>query len=963
MFNRLRKRFGNLIAGKTSVLDEAQPEEEQQPEGEHADPEVAETDTEAPANEGDVEAVLLARRESQKRESRLILTERIHNRAQVLLNEVRTDLLQEIHRRLEDEVRSEALHNLLEVTLDHGFTSRLDSAIDEMTTRMLDKLKGEFDDDDEATPLFPGREAFVENLKSYRDDVLRKHLLEQVEVLALPTSARAIPLDQGGGEELKRRIGEYWASCREALDKFFRSVEMVLLDGAREGIRLDSDLIRDRLVAAQYRNGYRLLDERFRQIYGEIARLQMSTEPTDQKRAELDRRIVDEIIVPLAYFIRERAEPEPREALAGRAELFREIIDKVVAVPEPLNQTAEAVKPVLRKSVEQARPLVLREHSYLQTVVQSLKPASIHRTTALLKVFETLVQSELDEKSLAKIEHFIRLNRAQFHLLQQLENQYPQLLPTLDPLDRMDDDDAKLVAQIIEQAAPPASLVEDLFLKLGYFQWPGTLPNDTQALLRLLAVVALTPHELSASSWLYQSDAPSREERSRLAQKLLERLKSSAIGADERLTRLGALPLPIDVSKALKTMGFRPDDKDRLDAFKSELQAAIEEGDIPELQKSIRGIRQLAATIQNERIALGATWAEAEPYLVDLWLTEEGAMVGLVVCSRAGFGHMPVEIVRRDPAGSNRREVEETLRRQLQNQALIYQSFHKLYSRDGRLEKNQRRSLPSFVKKLYEPIEPNRHLMLSRLRYARELLELLSSFTSLITQSDPDAENDARAVKQISSGLDKKIADLSRVTESSRDPAELARILKEYERALKYLNTVVIHTVNPWLQRQTAELATEFEFRKEDVLEAVKLYTSQRGIDWERDVDSFEAHGIRGTLGCRALMRLADGSSKVVLLNFHRGQQRWQVRYLGSRVTDVVREALRQRGKSLPDDYDEKHEQPTFSLDEQSCRFFLMKREVARIEATLVLDTSREDHLWDVVYLKYNDDVLTDRIA
>ena len=228
-----------------------------------------------------------------------------------------------------------------------------------MTTRVFDKLKEEFAGDNEAAPLFPRREGFAKELASYRDEVLRKHLLEQVEVLALPTSALAIPLDKvdrAGGEELTERLGEYWASCREALDKFFRSVEMVLLDGAREGIRLDTELIRERLVAAQYRNGYRLLDERFRNVYGEIAQLEMSTEPEPKRRAELDRKVVDEIIVPLAYFIRERAEPEPRDALSSRAELFREIVDKLVVTPEPLNHTAEAMKPLLRKSVEQARP-------------------------------------------------------------------------------------------------------------------------------------------------------------------------------------------------------------------------------------------------------------------------------------------------------------------------------------------------------------------------------------------------------------------------------------------------------------------------------------------------------------------------------------------------------------------------------------------------------------------------------
>ena len=322
-----------------------------------------------------------------------------------------------------------------------------------------------------------------------------------------------------------------------------------------------------------------------------------------------------------------------------------------------------------------------------------------------------------------------------------------------------------------------------------------------------------------------------------------------------------------------------------------------------------------------------------------------------------------MEVVRRGPSGSNRKETEETLRRQLQNQALIYQSFHRLFSRDVLLEKDKRRSLPSFVKKLYEPTEAHRHLLLSRLRYARELLALLTSFTTLIADADAESASDTKPAQQILSGLDRKVAELVQKAEKSRDPVELARVLKEYDRALKYLNTVVIHAVNPWLERQTAELATEFEFRKEEVLVAVKLYTSQRGIDWEQDVETFKAHGIRGTFGCRALMCLSDGSSTVVLLNYHRHHQRWQVRYLGPRVTDVVQEALRQKGKSLPDDYDEKHEQATFSLDEQSCRFFLMKRGVARIEATLVLDSSRKENLWNVVYLKYNDDVLTDRTA
>ena len=740
---------------------------------------------------------------------------------------------------------------------------------------------------------------------------------------------------------------------------------MVLLDGAREGIRLDTELIRDRLVAAQYRNGYRLLDERFRKVYGEIARLQMSTEPEaePQSRAELDRKVVDEIIVPLAYFIRERPEPEPRDALSSRAELFREIVDKLVATPEPLNHTAEAIKPLLRKSVEQARPLVLKDHSYLHTIVESLKPAAIHRTTALLKVFETLVQSDLDEKSLATIEQVIRLNRAQYRLLQQLDSNYPELVPRLSPLDRVDDKDAAILTETIEQAAPPTALVHDLFLKLGYLDWPATLPVDSRELLRLLAVLVLTPHELTAWFSLYQGGDVSRGDRAQLARELVDRLGPGSIGPDERQTRLEAVPLPVDVNKALMSMGYRPDDKERLSSFKEEVQNAITDGDAAELAKSIRGIRQLKTAIENERVELGATGTDGDPYRVEIWLTSEGTMVGLVLCHTSGFGMAPVEVVRRDPNGGNRKETEETLRRQLQNQALIYQSFHKLFSRDVLLEKSKRRSLPSFVKKLYEPTEASRHLLLSRLRYARELLALLTSFATLIAEADAESASDTKAVLQILSGLDRKVAELAQKTEKSRDSAEFARVLKEYDRALKYLNTVVIHAVNPWLERQTAELATEFAFRKEEVLVAVRLYTSQRGIDWDQDVERFEAHGIRGTLGCRALMHLSDGSSKVVVLNYHRRHQSWQVRYLGPRVTDVVREALRQKGRSLPDDYDEKHEQATFSLDEQSCRFFLMKREVARIEATLVLDSDQKENLWNIVYLKYNDDVLTDRTA
>ena len=41
----------------------------------------------------------------------------------------------------------------------------------------------------------------------------------------------------------------------------------------------------------------------------------------------------------------------------------------------------------------------------------------------------------------------------------------------------------------------------------------------------------------------------------------------------------------------------------------------------------------------------------------------------------------------------------------------------------------------------------------------------------------------------------------------------------------------------------------------------------------------------------------------------------------------------------------------------------MLKRNVARVEATLVLDEDRDENPWDVVFLKYNDEVLVDRTA
>jgi hypothetical protein len=953
MLDRLRKRFESLLAKSSPLVEEAEP------------PSAVEVPPEDPgAQASEAEATLLARREAQKRESRLILTERIHNRAAALQNELRTSLVNDIHQKLDQEVRNQSLHDLLQVTLDTGFTARLDNAIEEHVFAMFRRLETEFEGEADAAPLFPRKDQFLSELKQYRDSILKKHLLEQVEVLALPTSARAFPETRGSAEELKERIAQYWSACRDALDKFFRSVEMVLLDSAREGIRIESSEIRDRLLAAQYRNGYRLLEDRFRSLYAEVANLHMSAEPPEQKKAALDRRVVDEIIVPLAYFIRERSEPEPREALASRAALFTEIVDRLVAVPDPFQQVAEAIKPVLRKSVEQARPIAAKESPYLRAAIESLNPSAIHRTTALLRVLEILVQPEIDERALLGVEQVIRLNRAQYRLYQQLDRTHRDLARRLSPLDRVADEDASFLAETLEQTEPPRELVEDLLLCLGYQRWPDALPSSLRTLLRYVAALTLSPRELAGWPSLYSPESLSAAERARLARAVLERVTPSSVGADERQQRVGAVPIPIDLGKALAAMGYVPGEKDRLARFRDEIRSAVEQGDAAALAQSIQNLRKLRRAITGERLALGATGMEADPYLVEIWLTPQGAMVGLVLFAEEGFGAAPVEVLSRDPGAGNRKEAEEKLRRQLQGQALIYQTFFKLFSRTVSLPKERRRGLPAFVKTLYEPADPNRLLLLARLRYAKDLVVLMESFARMIAEADsadPRTLGEANGVLQILTGLAKKVDELIRTTDKSRDPQELGRLVKEYDRALKYLNTVVVHSVNPWLARQTTDLGTEFEFKKEDVEDAVRRHASRQGLDWGEDVAGFEAHMIRGTFGCRALVKLADGASKVVLLDYDRKRQDWQVRHMGPRLTDVVRDALRQRGKALPDDYDEKFEQPTFRLDEQSCRFLWLKRGVARVEATLVLDSSRGDNPWRVVYLKYNDEVLVDR--
>jgi hypothetical protein len=266
-----------------------------------------------------------------------------------------------------------------------------------------------------------------------------------------------------------------------------------------------------------------------------------------------------------------------------------------------------------------------------------------------------------------------------------------------------------------------------------------------------------------------------------------------------------------------------------------------------------------------------------------------------------------------------------------------------------------------YLKTTYEKIEANRHSLLGHLRNAGTLLKRIGEFAQFIAEAERSARAEAAKVERILTGFRRKVDELVKAVEKTTTSAELGRYVREYERVVRYVNVISLHSVNPWLGRQTAGLATDFDFRQEEVTDAIREAAASQGIDWENDVERHEAHRIRGTLGCRALLQLADGSSKAVLLEYDRRRRAWQVKHFGPRITDVVDQHLRSLGRSMPKDYDEKYEQPTFSLEEQSCRFLLIKRNAVRIEATLVLDARDMENPWKVVYLKWNDSILVDR--
>ena len=967
MLHGLRKRIGNLMGQSPAAT--AEPSENAAPgvgaEESTVSGQPLRTPTNpkfAPPPELDQEvAAKLARREAQRREARRLLKEQVQNRTATLMSEIRNQLLYEIHNTLDDDTGPKVLKDVLELALDPTFLRKLDADIDAHVFKLMERLQSAWRKEDDIDALLPQTSTLVEELKMYRDQIVRTHLLDQVEVYALPQFAKVFPDGGAPPEQLKQGLASYWKQCHAAISRFSKAPEMALLENAREGLRPDTSTLRERLVAAQYRNGYRTLGARLADQYAKVAQLQMSKgDRLDKHRPEIDRQVVEGIIVPLAFFIRDRDKPEPLDAMRSRAELFRDIVDKMVACGDPFSRTAEAVKPILRRSIEQSRPLVLEQFPYLAAPIESLKPTEVHRATALLHMFETLLRPDLDEKALEAVEQNIRLNKTQYHIYVHLDRTNPDLIPRLLPLDRIQPSDAEFLLKFLEEFGPSKQAMINMARRLNYLPPDQPSAEGPQAVIQALAVLALPRRELTSWQFLYSPSPPAPNELEVLAKTVVQQFRPTGIGAYDRQQSIGAVPVPVDLSSALASIGYHPDKPNRLEIFSNEIQQFIASGKAWELGKALDNLRSFRRAVEKERIRKGLVDTEASPYVSEIWLRESGELVGLLSYDGTGFGEVPIELMVRKPQGANHAEVEQALRRQLRNQALIYQAFHKLFTAERELPIARRRELPTYLKTTYEKIEPKRNPLLIHLRNARFLLRRMEEFAAMILESTPGSRNDTATVAQILTGLSRKVDELLTGVDKTASSVDLARFAREHERILKYLNVAIVQSVNPWLERQTSELATEFEFREQDVEAAIRVAALTNEMDWG-EVANCRVNPIRGTLGCRALIELKDGSSKVVLCEYDRREQRWKVKYLGPRIIEVVREELARHGRTLPDDYDEKFEQATFSLDEPSSRFMLNKDGVARVEATLVLSSSEPDHPWQIVYLKWNDEILVDR--
>ena len=963
MLHGLRKRIGNLMGQSPAATAEA-------PENGPTTTEVQESPTAArtlkgpgtaPTGELDLDvAAKLARRDAQRREARRLLQEQVQNRTASLMSEIRNRLLYEIHNRLDDD-GSSSLKGVLEQALDPNLLPQLDSDIDGQVSKLMERLRGSWRKEDDIESLLPSPKTLRDELVAYRDQLVSTHLLDQVEVYALPQLSKVFPEGGAPPEQLKQGIAKYWKQCQAAIERFSMTPEMALLKNAPERLRPDTDVLKERLIAAQYRNGYRTLGARLADQYAKVAQLQMSKgDRLDKHRPEIDRHVVEGIIVPLAFFIRDRGKPEPLDAMRSRAELFRDIVDKMVASGDPFSRTAEAIKPILRRSIEQTRPMVLEQCPYLAAPIESLKPTEVHRATALLHMLETLLRPDLDAKALQAVEQNIRLNKVQYHIYTYLDRTYPDVISLLHPLDRIQPGDAEFFLKFLEEFGPTKPAIVNMARRLNYLPLDQPAADDTQAIIRAIAVLALPRRELTSWQFLYGATLPAPNELELLAKTVVKQFRPTGIGAYDRQQSIDAVPVPVDLSKALASMGYHPDKENRLEIFTNEIRQFIESGKAGELGKALENLRRFRQAVEEERSRRGLVDAEASPYVGEIWLKESGELVGLLSYSGARYGDVPIELMVRKPQGGNHAEVEQSLRRQLRNQALIYQAFHQLFTADRELPLARRRQLPTYLKTTYEKIDPNRNTLLIHLRNARFLLRRMEEFAAMILEADPSSRTQTATVAQILTGLSRKVDELVTGVDKTASAADLARFGREHERILKYLNVAIVQSVNPWLEAQTAGLATEFQFREQDVEAAIRIAALSNQMDWD-EVAGCRVNPIRGTLGCRALLELRDGSSKVVLCEFDRREQRWKVRHFGPRIMDVVREELARHGRRLPEDYDEKFEQATFSLDEPASRFMLNKEGVARVEATLTLNSNQADHPWQIVYLRWNDEILVDR--
>lgn len=948
MLKSLRRHLGNLISGGSGVetIEDAPTQAE-----------LAEAQRQREARE----LAQVAQAEAKRREQRLILSERVHNQTATHMGELRNKLLYRVQDELETPAVQPNLNDLLDRLVSDDFDREMNTLIRSFVDQLSQRLQESFSNDENAARLFPEPDRLDSELRDYRDQLLRTHILEQIEVLAMPTLSHVFP-SGGNADSMKQGIANYWEACRKALAEFVDSDDMTRLTESRPGLRLEASELIERLVTAQYRNGYRTLNERYRTLYSQIIEKQMRNDYDDEVKAKSDRQVVDDIVIPLAFFVRSRTDTEPRDALAERVDLLRDIVDKLVAVPDNFPHTAEALKPVIRRSIEQALPGAMRSFPYLRPALTSLVPGEVHRTTALLRLFETLVRKELDESVLEDVEQIIRTNRAQYNLFVHLLRSYPELVSEFKPFERYAEDDARMIVILIEQTMPDPEMIRDLGIRLRYLTEDSELPDDSKSLLRAVARIMATANEMTGWRFLYGNAETTEQERRLLARHAHSRLKPTSIGVDERQSRVSAIPHPLDLNKVLGRIGYRSEEKDRSHRFGKDLEAWITKGDRDSLTQALSWLRKLLAGIETEREAEGLLVLDAAPYGVEIWMNEARELVGLIQLSHTGYGPLPVEMVVRD-GGDDEQTARKELGRRLLSRACIYQTFYAAFSQRDELPREKRRTLPGYVKLSYEPAEPNRGLLKTRCKSTVELVERIRGYGGLVGDVIPEGEKQLKALRQVCDGLVKRLSEtIHRLDQDSSDDG-LQRALRDYNRVIQYVNTVVLHSVNPWLEYHTKSLSTEVDFDKDAVARVVAEKTKELGIDWDRDVIGLEAHPVRGTLSCRSLLKLADGSSKVVLLEYIRRERQWHVGHIGPRISDVVRDQLKQAGKKLPDDYDQKYENHSFGLDEQSCRFMLAKGDDFRVEATLVLRGDQPEHPWQVVYLKHRNSVLLDEPA